>query len=114
MSVQMYCELEQGVLVVTLSGEIDHHTSAKIRETVDREYQKKRAKSIAFDCRDVQFMDSSGIGMLMGRYRNVTVTGGNVGLYHVNGNIDKLLSMSGVYKLMKTYKSKAEAVERLA
>lgn len=52
-------------LIVSLSGEIDHHTSVEIRETVDREYQKRRAKNILFDFSNIVFMDSSGIGLLM-------------------------------------------------
>ncbi|MGL4738336.1 MAG: STAS domain-containing protein [Cellulosilyticaceae bacterium] len=110
----MKCEVEKGILVVTLEGEIDHHTSAEIREMVDREFQKKRAKSIAFDCERIIFMDSSGIGMLMGRYRNVAVCGGSVALYNVQSNVDKLLAMSGVYKLMRIYNSKNEVIENLA
>lgn len=111
---EMNCEVEKGVLVVTLAGEIDHHTSAEIRERVDREFQKKRAKNIAFDCEQIVFMDSSGIGMLMGRYRNVSVCGGSVALYNVQSNVDKLLAMSGVYKLMRIYNNKKEAIENLA
>ncbi|MGL4344374.1 MAG: STAS domain-containing protein [Cellulosilyticaceae bacterium] len=111
---EMKCEVEKGVLLVTVVGEIDHHTSVEIRETVDREFQKKRAKNIAFDFENIQFMDSSGIGMLMGRYRNVAICGGSVGLYNVHGNIDKLLGISGVYKLMRVYANKSEAIQKLA
>lgn len=106
--------MEGLTLVVKLSGEIDHHTSVEIRECIDREYQKRRGKSILFDFNDVVFMDSSGIGMLMGRYRNVAISGGNIGLLNVSGNIDKVLSLSGLYKLMKTYDNKEDALDKLA
>ena len=59
-------------------------------------------------------MDSSGIGMLMGRYRSVAICGGSIGLYNVSREAGRILSMSGIYKLMKTYNSKQEALEALA
>ena len=101
-------------LVVVLEGEIDHHTCVEIRREVDREYQKNRAKDLLFDFKKVNFMDSSGIGMLMGRYRSVAICGGSIGLYNVSREAGRILSMSGIYKLMKTYNSKQEALEALA
>ncbi len=101
-------------LLVTLEGEIDHHTCVEIRQTVDREYQKRRAKNLLFDFANINFMDSSGIGMLMGRYRSVAICGGEIGLYNVSPEAWRILSLSGIHKLMKTYSSKQEAIEALA
>lgn len=106
--------MEGLVLVVKLDGEIDHHTSVEIRECIDREYQKRRAKSILFDFRNVSFMDSSGIGLLMGRFKNVNIAGGRIGLLNVSGNVDKVLSLSGLYKLMKAYETRDDALNQLA
>lgn len=100
-------------LIVKLKGEIDHHTSVEIRESVDREYKRKRAKNILFDFNEVEFMDSSGIGMLIGRYRNVAICGGTVALIHVDEHIDKVLNLSGIYKLMKNYKDQEIALNSL-
>lgn len=107
-------KLVNRTLVVVLEGELDHHTCVEIRQTVDREYQKKRARNLLFDFARVDFMDSSGIGMLMGRYRSVMICGGEVGLYNVSPEAQKILAMSGIYKLMKTYESKQAALEALA
>lgn len=101
-------------LIVTIDGEVDHHTSVEIRERVDREFQRRRARNIIFDLSGIKFMDSSGIGVLMGRYRNVMILGGNVGLYGVEEQLDKLLSISGIYKIMKNYDSIDEAIVSLA
>jgi len=101
-------------LVVILEGELDHHTCVAIRQNVDREYQKKRAKNLLFDFANINFMDSSGIGMLMGRYRNVAICGGEIGLYNVSPEAQKILVMSGIHKLMKAYATKQEALEFLA
>lgn len=101
-------------LIVKIEGEVDHHTSVEIREKVDREYQRKRARNIIFDLSKIQFMDSSGIGVLMGRYRNVMILGGNVALYGVGAQVDRVLSISGIYKIMKNYDSIDEAIANLA
>lgn len=101
-------------LVTILQGEIDHHTCVEIRQKIDREYQKRRAQNLLIDFEKIKFMDSSGIGMLMGRYRNVAICGGKVALYNVSKETQKLLNMSGIYKLMKVYESKEEAIANLA
>lgn len=114
MSMQIDFNMEESTLLIKLNGEIDHHTSVEIREAIDREYQKRRAKNVLFDFGQVLFMDSSGIGMLMGRYRNVVISGGQVGLLNVDNNIDKVLAISGIYKLMKVYGTKQDALAHLA
>lgn len=111
---QIFFETEQRNLIVTIQGEVDHHTSVEIREKVDREFQKRRARNIIFDFTDIRFMDSSGIGVLMGRYRNVMILGGDVALYGVGDQVDRVLSISGIYKIMKNYDTMDEAILNLA
>lgn len=111
---QMEFYMLDSTLVVALMGEIDHHTCVAIRQAVDRNYQKKRAKNLLFDFEKVTFMDSSGIGMLMGRYRLVAIGGGRTGLYNVPKDIERILKMSNVCKLMKAYSNKQEALKELA
>lgn len=111
---QIFFETQDRNLIVTIEGEVDHHTSVEIRQRVDREFQKRRARNIIFDFTNIHFMDSSGIGVLMGRYRNVMILGGNVALYGVGDQVDRVLSISGIYKIMKTYDTKDEAILNLA
>lgn len=111
MKIEFY--MQGTTLIIKLVGEIDHHTSVGIRESVDKEYQRKRAKNILFDFSEVEFMDSSGIGMLMGRYRNVAICGGSIGLINVDTHIDKILDLSGIYKLMRNYTDKQVALSYL-
>lgn len=111
---QMFFAMQERNLIVTIEGEVDYHTSVEIRERVDREYQRRRARNIIFDFSNIQFMDSSGIGVLMGRYRNVMILGGNVALYGVGDQVDRVLSLSGIYKIMKNYDSMDEAIVNLA
>lgn len=113
-TVEIGFSMQEKTLIVTLKGEIDHHTCVEIRERVDREYQKRRAKNILFDFSHIAFMDSSGIGLLMGRYRNVSICGGTIGIYNVSHKVDKVLNLSGVYKLMKQYSNREQALKQLA
>ncbi len=111
---QIFFRTEDRNLIVTIEGEVDHHTSVEIREKVDREYQKRRTRNIIFDFTNIQFMDSSGIGVLMGRYRNVMILGGNIALYGVGDQVDRVLSVSGIYKIVKNYNTIDEAILNLA
>lgn len=111
---QIHFSIQDRNLIVKIEGEIDHHTSVEIREKVDREYRRKRARNIIFDFSNIQFMDSSGIGVLMGRYRNVMILGGNVALYGVGDQVDRVLSISGIYKIIRNYDSMDEAMANLA
>lgn len=106
--------MENRTLIVILEGELDHHTCVLIRQTVDREYQKLRARNLLFDFQKVKFMDSAGIGMLMGRYRCVAICGGAIALFNVRPETEKLLEISGIYRLMRAYTTKEEALEALA
>ncbi|HHW68232.1 MAG: hypothetical protein PWP07_1093 [Epulopiscium sp.] len=105
--------MKKGSLIVRISGEIDHHTSEDIREKLDREYQRQNAKNIIFDFSDIQFMDSSGIGVIMGRYKNVKERGGQVGIFNVQPQIDRIFQLSGLYKIINHYQSLDEAVASL-
>lgn len=111
---QMFFTTQDRNLIVTIVGEVDYHTSVEIRERVDREYQRRRTRNIIFDFSNIQFMDSSGIGVLMGRYRNVMILGGDVALYGVGDQVDRVLALSGIYKIMKNYDSIDEAIVNLA
>lgn len=102
------------VLIARLTGEIDHHTCVQIRQEVDREYQRTRARDLIFNFDDVSFMDSSGIGMIMGRYRNVAICGGSIGVYNVSKEVNRILDMAGICKLMKVYSTKQEALKALS
>ena len=72
--------VESDTLIAALSGEIDHHVAEKLRNDIDREMAMCDTKNLIFDFRDVVFMDSSGIGMVLGRYKKVHNAGGRVRL----------------------------------
>lgn len=88
------------LLIARLCGELDHHSVADIRESIDRELMRCGVRNLLLDFTDVSFMDSSGLGVIMGRYKKVTALGGKVFICGINDNIKRMLSMCGMDKIL--------------
>ncbi len=88
-------------LMVRLPEEIDHHRSAYISEKADRFILKEDVNNIVFDFEDTRFMDSSGIGIIMGRYQKISCFGGKVFAIHADRQIKRILHISGLTKIME-------------
>ena len=90
---------DKGELTALLFGEIDHHTARDIRISIDSEIEKHHPKKLIIDFRRVKFMDSSGIGLIMGRYRLMKLVGGDVSLDNVPPHLERIIALSGVRSL---------------
>lgn len=90
-------------LVIHLPVELDHHSSEKIRLEADRLISGRNIRRVLFDFEKTVFMDSSGIGMIIGRYKMMRFMGGNVLAIRVNEQIRKVLTLSGIYKVIDIY-----------
>ena len=88
-------------LILHISEELDHHTAGQLSRTIDVLIEKGNVKNIIFDFDGMTFMDSSGIGMVMGRYKKMGYLGGNVYVTGVGKGIDRIFSMSGLYKIIQ-------------
>ena len=100
---QIDCEHRQNTLVIHLPKEIDHHSSKEIRNQTEAYLLNANIRLIVFDFSKTTFMDSSGIGVIMGRYRMVHLLGGEVWAVHANERMKKILVMSGVTKIIQIY-----------
>lgn len=94
-----YDELDK-LLVLEITEEIDHHWAEKIRRKADYEIERFMPKRIIFDFSKVSFMDSAGIGMLLGRYKTARMLGGEIEIKNVKPSIKKILDMSGISKVI--------------
>lgn len=94
MSVQI--ARSNGEITALLSGEIDHHTAREIRKTVDAEIEKYHPGVLKLDFSAVQFMDSSGIGLIMGRYRLTQLIGSRLLVINIPPHLKRLIELSGV------------------
>lgn len=92
---------KEKILKLEMSEEIDHCIAEKIRNRADFEIQKYMPKKVLMDFNNVSFMDSAGIGMILGRYKNINMLGGTLELINVTPSIKKVLEMSGILKIIK-------------
>lgn len=99
-------ELEDGQLVIRIPQELDHHQAERLKQEADLMIESCQVKKLVFDFSETQFMDSSGIGMIIGRCRNMSYYGGEVTARNLNERLQKIFVVSGLHKLIKTEASK--------
>lgn len=92
-------------LKIKLRGEIDHHTAAAIRNAIDSEIIKKRPRGLIMDMSGVDFMDSSGLGLIMGRYTVIKELGGELIVQDPNSGIERIMNLAGLERIIKIQKS---------
>ncbi len=90
---------DKKILTAELSGEIDHHSARSIRQALDADIEKYRPKVLVLDFGRVKFMDSSGIGLIMGRYRMMKLIGGTLRIENVPEHLERLIALSGVRQI---------------
>ena len=99
---QIRAQLNDRILYVELDGEIDQHSATRARQTADRyadDYAMRSEKAV-FDLQNVSFMDSTGIGFLIGRYKKFQRMGVAAYITNPSAATDRILTMSGVYTLI--------------
>ncbi len=89
----------QQKMTVYLEGEIDHHNASFIREDIDSAIMTEKPEVLKLDFDNVTFMDSSGIGLVMGRYRTLSVYGGKLIVSNLSHQHYKIMKLSGLEKL---------------
>ena len=88
-------------LMVKMPEEIDHHQSSYISESADRFIIQAKESNVVFDFEGTKFMDSSGIGIIMGRYKKIACFGGKVFAINADSRIRHLLMISGLSKIVE-------------
>ncbi|MDO4563773.1 MAG: anti-sigma factor antagonist [Clostridia bacterium] len=92
-------------LIVSLSGEVDQYAAAILKRKIDLEIEATRKKRLIFDLAKVTFMDSSGIGLIIGRYRLLSPIGGRIYLCGATRRVKKIVEISGLKKIAKCCRS---------
>ena len=101
-------ELKDNSLRVMVPKELDHHSSIDLRSQTDMLLQTYHVKNLVFDFKDTEFMDSSGIGLIMGRYRALGMGQKCIMAVNTGSHIDKLLHLSGVHRYMEIQRAEEE------
>lgn len=86
-------------LTAKLRGEIDQHTGGKMREEIDSYVERSKPLLLKLDFSKVKFMDSSGIGLIMGRYRLMKITGGKLAVINIPPHLQRIIMLSGIMSL---------------
>lgn len=111
---EISCNAIDRNLVVAIEGDIDHHSTEFIRERIEREFARADARNIIFDFNKVSFMDSSGIGMILGRYRALEQQGGVVAVAGISAEAFRIFEVSGLRKLIAVYADAETAAQSIA
>ena len=100
----MKYQVEENCLTVFLPEEVDHHNTEELRIKTDRLIEDHQIKCVIFDFADTNFMDSSGIGFVMGRYRLVNSYGGRVDVIGLSERLYLMMKLAGLENLVKLEK----------
>lgn len=109
MSLQIEMEQHRKALIVRLKGELDHHTAELVKARMEEAIDNGGSRHMILSLRDLSFMDSSGLGVILGRYKKITAKGGKLVVCDVNSSLLRLFEMSGLLKIIAM-----EADERTA
>ncbi len=100
-------------LIIRIDGDIDHHTCEEIRNKIDQEISRRNHKNIIFDMKNVNFMDSSGIGVIIGRYKLIMNSGGITAMINVKPQIKRVYEICGLKKIIPIYENEKQAIESI-
>ena len=101
-------ERQDESLILTLHGEIDHHNAVRIRTEMDALLYEERPKRTVMDLSHIEFMDSSGLGLIMGRYALMQKLGGELILRHPHERIVQIFELAGLHRMVKIEQSKED------
>ena len=102
-------EYADGLLIVRIKGEIDHHSAVAMRTGIDGEIFMRRPSKMVLDLSAVDFMDSSGLGLMLGRYSVLKSVGGEMVVLNPNAGVMKILRLAGAERIIKIEKMDIES-----
>lgn len=109
----MYLKFEKNGerLIANLVGELDHHSAEEVRVKIDDRIERDNIKKLILNFSGVTFMDSSGIGVVVGRYKKISSKGGALCVTDINKSVNRVFELSGLFKIIDNYNTIDEAVK---
>lgn len=101
---QIRVKQQASSITASLYGELDHHSAVQTRETLDRLIKKFKDTDLVLDLKNLSFMDSSGLGVIIGRYKKLKSSGHSLYVKNTSRQIDKVFNISGLYSIIKKIK----------
>lgn len=112
LSLKISVEEKGTVLLVRLIGELDHHTAEELRAKVEEKLQRE-VKHIVLNLEQLSFMDSSGLGVILGRYKQVKAIGGEMVVCAISPAVKRLFELSGLFKIIRLEENEEYALQTL-
>ncbi|RFU69173.1 anti-sigma F factor antagonist [Bacillus sp. V59.32b] len=113
MSLVIDMEAKNAVLCIRLKGELDHHAAEELRTRASTAIEKGSIKHIVLNLGELSFMDSSGLGVILGRYNQIKQNKGEMIVCAISPSVKRLFEMSGLFKIIKLELSEENALQRL-
>lgn len=113
MSLQIELEHYRKTLIVRLRGELDHHTADTVKARMEEAILRGNSSHIVLSLKELTFMDSSGLGVILGRYKQITAKGGKMVVCDVNPSVFRLFEMSGLFKILSIQDNERQALQSL-
>ena len=107
----MQAKVKGNTLIMIITGDVDHHSSESIKQIADKRIMENNIRNIIFDFSRSTFMDSSGIGVMIGRYKLVNMAGGRIAAVNINPTIDRIFVISGLNKIIERYDTVEDALK---
>ncbi len=97
---QIIAKKNNDTLILELDGELDQHTASYTKEVMDKHLFENSSKQVILDLQKLDFMDSTGIGVLIGRYKKMKEKNIPIFILNPSSHIDRILNMTAIYKIM--------------
>ncbi|MHB1652234.1 MAG: anti-sigma F factor antagonist [Desulfitobacteriaceae bacterium] len=104
-------KIERQTLLLRLDGDLDMKTAETLRTAIDSEIERRGIRTVILNMGQVQFIDSSGLGVILGRYKKLLPLGGKIKITNVPPHIFKIMELSGLPRVINFYPNEALAYE---
>lgn len=106
-------EIKGEVLCIRLGGELDHHSAERLKNKATTIIEQKNIKHIVLNLAELTFMDSSGLGVILGRYKQIKQQQGSMVVCAITPTVKRLFEMSGLFKIIQQESSEIMALQKL-
>ncbi|PPA71311.1 anti-sigma F factor antagonist [Jeotgalibacillus proteolyticus] len=113
MAFTVQAEIKKDVLLLRMQGELDHHATEKIREELLNLMDEHDIHHLVLNLSELEFMDSSGLGLMLGRYKHLQKKNGSMIVCAISEPVKRLFEMSGLFRIMIIETSEDHALMRL-
>ena len=110
-TLKLNTEINQHTLIVRVEGEVDLHVADLFRERVDAAFEQAGAQNLLLNLAGVSFIDSSGLGVILGRYKRVSQLGGKMSAVELQPQVEKIFEISGLLRIIKLYATEKQALQ---